>query len=154
VSGLEILRARVVGIPVTQGSKRAVMRGKRAGMIDANDAKLRPWRDAVRSTVVDALGPDSTATTGPVRVVLAFALPRPASAPKTRRTWPMGARSGDVDKLARAVLDALTDAAVWHDDAQVLDLHVLKDYPGPHIEQNTPGVLIAVYRIDPEGIAQ
>ena len=49
-----------------------------------------------------------------------------------------GATSGDAspgalaepgaDKLARAVLDALTDAAVWEDDGQVADLHVYKRF--------------------------
>jgi Holliday junction resolvase RusA-like endonuclease len=139
---------RVVGVPITQGSKRAVLRGRglgaRAGLIDNNDAKLRPWREAVRSTVVDVLGPDWQPFPGPVRVVLLFALPKPASAPKRRRTWPMGARSGDIDKLARAVLDACTDAAVWRDDAQVVELRVIKDYPGPDVEQMTPGVILSV----------
>ena len=36
----------------------------------------------------------------------------------------------DVDKLARALLDALT-GVVYHDDGQVVDLHVTKIY-GPH----------------------
>lgn len=35
--------------------------------------------------------------------------------------------SGDVDKLARNLLDALTDAKVYGDDAQVVVLHIVKE---------------------------
>jgi crossover junction endodeoxyribonuclease RusA len=141
-----ILQFRVVGLPVTQGSKRAVLRGKRAGMIDANDAKLRPWREAVRAVATDTWG-NRPPTAGPVRVLLLFALNKPASAPKTRRTWPMGARSGDVDKLARAVLDAMTDAGIWRDDAQVVRLEVVKDYP-EHLEQMSPGAVVRMWGVE------
>ena len=141
-----VLQFRVAGLPVTQGSKRAVLRGKRAGLIDANDAKLRPWREAVRAVAADAWG-NHPPIAGPVRVLVLFALHKPASAPKSRRSWPMGARSGDVDKLARAVLDAITDAGVWRDDAQVVRLEVIKDYP-EHVEQMSPGAIVRLWGID------
>ena len=51
-------------------------------------------------------------------------------------------------KLARAVMDALTDAGVWTDDARVTDLRVVKDYPGEPVAQSTPGVLVRVWRAD------
>ena len=35
----------------------------------------------------------------------------------------------------------------WRDDAQVVDLHVVKDYPGPAVAQTVPGVLITVHRV-------
>jgi Holliday junction resolvase RusA-like endonuclease len=34
----------------------------------------------------------------------------------------------DLDKLIRAVLDALTDAKVISDDAHICTIHALKDY--------------------------
>lgn len=34
----------------------------------------------------------------------------------------------DLDKLCRAVLDALTDAGIWHDDSQVCSLSAIKVY--------------------------
>ena len=40
----------------------------------------------------------------------------------------------DIDKLARAILDALTDARVWPDDGQVVTMHVEKRYGEPGVE--------------------
>jgi crossover junction endodeoxyribonuclease RusA len=60
----------------------------------------------------------------PVYVRLEFVLPRPVSTPK-RRT-PPAVKRPDVDKLARAVLDALTSAGALADDSQVVDLHPIK----------------------------
>jgi crossover junction endodeoxyribonuclease RusA len=145
-----VLSIHVVGVPSTQGSMRGYVVGGRARITSTNASRLKPWREAVRATAVstiavDHLGPWQPLT-GPVGVRIVFALPKPASAPKTRRTWPVGARSGDVDKLARACLDACTDAGVWRDDSQVVDLHAVKDYPGPDVALTVPGALITVWR--------
>lgn len=145
-----MLTVHVVGTPKPQGSKRAfVVKGKdgknRAVVVDAAKRPLKDWRGDVTAAVQRAMG-DAEQIVGPVAVRLVFALPRPASAPKNRRVWPSG-RVGDVDKLARSVLDSLTDAGVWHDDAQVVELHVVKDYPGPDIAQHVPGVRITVHRV-------
>lgn len=154
-----VLAVHVSGTPKPQGSKRGfVVPGKdggkaRAVVVDSNKRPLRDWRGDVTAAVqremqaTEDLAPDGwQPLAGPLAVRLVFALPRPASAPKTRRVWPSG-RVGDVDKLARSVLDSLTDAGVWRDDAQVVDLHVVKDYPGPAVAQTVPGVLITVHRV-------
>ena len=147
-----LLQFHVVGVPATQGSKTGFVVGRRAIVVDKNPARLKPWREAVRSTAVDAAGPDWIPISGPVAVRLLFALPQPASAPKRTRTWPTGARSGDIDKLTRSCLDSLTDAAVWLDDSQVVSLTAVKDYPGQHVAQTVPGVLIQITRpTDTEG---
>lgn len=146
-----VLQFRVAGTPVTQGnhSAWAPKGAKFARVVDTNQRTLRPWREAIRSTAVDAAGEEWQPLAGPVRVDVWLALPKPSSAPKTRRTWPIGARSGDADKLARAVLDALTDAGVWRDDSQVVELRVVKDYP-EHVQQLSPGALVRIWRVDGE----
>jgi Holliday junction resolvase RusA-like endonuclease len=137
-----VITVSVYGRPVTQGSSRAFVRGGRAVITAANGEKLWPWRDAVRAALVTELAkhPGWEPFTGPVSVALCFVLPKPASAPKRRRTWPIGARSGDLDKLTRSCLDAATDAGVWKDDAQVCSLRVGKDYPPWALDR--PGVLM------------
>lgn len=129
---------RVIGTPIPQGSKVANHFGH--GVRDANDAKLRPWRKHVTAQAVDQfryLQP----YTGPVRIWIRFTFTRPPShfgtgrnAHRLRTTAPHypGPRCGDVDKLARAILDALTDAEVWGDDTQVVDLRARKFYAGEH----------------------
>jgi Holliday junction resolvase RusA-like endonuclease len=129
---------RVVGAPVTQGSKVAHSRNGHVWMTEAGGKRHADWRSAVADAARRA-NPGEL-WTGPVFVHLIFSLPKPASAPKKRRTWPIGARSGDVDKLARCVLDALT-STVLRDDAQVVTLIVWKGYGDP------PGVGVTVTEV-------
>ncbi len=142
------LAFRTVGLPVTQGSMSAFVAGGRAIITDSKRKTLKPWREALRSDALEAAGEAWQPLAGPVKVTLLFALPKPASAPKRRRIWPVGSRSGDVDKLARAVLDAMTQAAIWRDDSQVVDLRALKDYPGQAVGMHVPGVTVAIYRVE------
>jgi len=122
----------VVGRPATQGSKVRTRFGMRE-----SSTTLEPWREAVRHEARLAMG-DREAMVGPLRVSLSFKLARAKS---NRATWPIGQRSGDVDKLARAVLDALTQADVWGDDAQVVDLRVHKSFG------DRPSALITVTEV-------
>lgn len=123
----------VAGLPVTQGSKSAIRVGDRAIVVEGKSDKARgnftAWRHAIATEARRAAG-NGWPTAQAVIVTLEFRLQRPASAPKRRRTWPIGARSGDVDKLARAALDAITGVLVA-DDAQVVGLSVTKRYGSP-----------------------
>lgn len=74
---------------------------------------------------------------GPVRIDLTFGLPKPKSAPKSRRVWPD--KRPDLDKLIRSVLDSLTHI-VFQDDSQIVEINASKDY-GP------PGVAIEIRRV-------
>lgn len=124
----------VPGAPAPQGSKRHVGRGI---LIESSKA-VGPWRERV------ALAAHSHARgliPGPVHVRLNFVMPRPKSAP--RRSTPPAVKRPDVDKLARAVLDALTD--VWiEDDSHVTHLTATKrlaeigEEPGVHITVGAP----------------
>lgn len=142
----------VLGQPITQGSKTR----SRYGMYDDNAAKLKPWRAKVKQAALDALHAGQIGATaihrppldGPVLVEVTFTLAKPASAPKRRRTWPIKQRSGDVDKLVRAAFDSLTDAGVWKDDAQVIEVLARKTFPGEHPAALTePGAVIRVWRL-------
>jgi crossover junction endodeoxyribonuclease RusA len=116
------LAFQVFGDPVPQGSKRAFVVKNRAVVVDDNKAPLKSWRSAV----IDAARAElhgGAIDLGPVRVTMMFFLRRPkrpkADVPITRP---------DVDKLARAVLDGMTDAGVIRDDSQVTTLTARKRY--------------------------
>ena len=104
----------------------AYIRGNRAIVTDQKGARLKP-AGGDPLTAVEVVGDAWEPLDCPVRVALWFAMPRPSSAPKRRRTWPM--RHPDLDKLVRAALDAITQAGVIKDDARVVGLHAIKDWP-------------------------
>jgi crossover junction endodeoxyribonuclease RusA len=106
----------VAGQPAPQGSKRYVGRG----ILVESCKAVKPWRSDIRSACVDDRGGPLVFFSGPVSVRLEFVMKRPASAPK--RMTPAAVRKPDIDKLARAVLDAIGSAGCWRDDSQVVKL--------------------------------
>lgn len=54
-----------------------------------------------------------------------FYMPRPKSTSKTQK-W--HTKKPDLDNLAKAVLDGLTDAGIWLDDSQISQMSILKKY--------------------------
>ena len=116
----------VTGTPAPQGSKRHVGGGR---MIEASK-RLHPWRDLV----IDAAKEQAELTDqlqGPIEVKLEFRIPSPK---KPLHVLPISRRAGDIDKLSRAILDALTISQLIEDDSQVVKLKASKiyvtDYPG------------------------
>jgi len=145
----------VYGQPITQGSKTRTRYG---GLRDDNAVKLKPWREAVKYAALDALTTGMVGGVpvhrppldGPIYAEITFTLAKPSSAPKRRRTWPIKQRSGDIDKLTRAAFDSLTDAGVWHDDAQVIEVLARKSFPGEHPDAlPKPGAVIRVWQVTP-----
>lgn len=141
---------RAYGRPITQGSKTKT----RHGLIDDNTKTLKSWRKNVRAAAEDATRYHDTIT-GPVFVRITFSLPRPASHYRTGRNahllrdnapaWPIARGSGDNDKFQRACFDALTDAHVWADDVQVVDIRARKVWAGEHeLALDRPGVRIDI----------
>ncbi|AHH98270.1 RusA family crossover junction endodeoxyribonuclease [Kutzneria albida] len=131
-----MLEVFVPGRPAPQGSKRHVGGGV---MIEMSKA-VKPWREDIRWTVIDAMrktGHRGFTTGVPLVAKFEFVLPRPLSAPK--RSTPPAVKRPDLDKLTRAVCDALTYAGLWADDSQVVDMHPSKriaepgEQPGCHI---------------------
>ena len=126
------------GEPVPQGSKNAYVRGRRAVLVDTNP-RLKPWRATVRAAAEAAIEDAGWETLDePCRVYLGFTMPRPQ-----RPRWDVPAVKPDLDKLTRAVFDALTDAGVWRDDSRVVSMEVTKRYESEE-EAAVPGVWVEV----------
>lgn len=134
----------VAGVPVGQGNMKAFVVAGRAKVTHSNGSKLATWRRSIEDAVHRQLGEEFELLTGPVMVSAAFRLPRPASLPKRKRTWPIGKRSGDVDHYLRALGDALTGVVIG-DDAQIVHVKDLtKDYANPGAQ---PGVVFTIQEI-------
>ncbi len=112
----------IAGEPVPQGSKRVGRHGRHPVILDANDKKLKPWRQLIQAHLADT-GINPTAE--PVHVACTFLLPCPKSLPKT--STPAHTKKPDLDKLIRAVLDSCTGLA-FLDDSQVAKLEIRKAY--------------------------
>jgi len=136
----------VRGTPAPQGSKRFVgVHGGRGVMVESS-AKVKPWRMDVKAAAEAFITRESgwTPLDGPLWLGLVFTLPKPASEPKTRRTWPQ--RKPDLSKLVRSTEDALVDAGLIVDDARIVTLHASKVYVGDP-EPGTldsPGCIVTV----------
>lgn len=134
----------VAGVPITQGSMRAVPAGAgHSRVIHSNGSKIDIWRRSIVDAVHRQLGEEIELLEGPLRLSAAFRLPPPASLPKRRRTWPTGARSGDLDKLLRALGDAITGVLI-DDDSRIVDARVTKDWAGPGAQ---PGVVFTIEEV-------
>jgi Holliday junction resolvase RusA-like endonuclease len=142
----------VAGKPVTQGSKNV---GRYGGVYESASADLKTWRGAVAVATVKAIRDqwrsfDIACPAGtPVQVEITFLFARPAghftrgASRSLRPNIPAHpATRPDIDKLTRAVLDALKTGRAYSDDGQVVDLIVRKRYTtgamlpagGAHIE--------------------
>lgn len=135
----------VYGTPGPQGSKRHVGGGR---MIESSQL-VKPWREAVKTAALTEILSGDRALypiPGPLRVAVFFTLRKPASAPKRTRIWP--SKKPDIDKLLRSTFDALSDAGLWLDDAQVIDVRAVKTYPDESVMAlASPGAVIAVSRV-------
>lgn len=141
-----MIRISLLGSPAPQGSKKFVGTTKTGrGLMVESSKKVKPWRQDVKSAAEIAMA-GREPLDGPLVAVMTFTLPKPASAPKTRRTWPC--RKPDASKLARSTEDALTDAGVWTDDARVVTLVARKVYPneGRNALQS-PGAVIEIFSV-------
>jgi len=145
----------VLGEPIPQGSMKPVNRpGQSYTQLVPDSPLLHPWRDRVRYAAMQAQGRHWEMIDGPVTLAAEFYVPKPKSRPKRRRTLPT--TKPDLDKLVRAVGDALSAAGTYADDARVTDLLPRVRYaePDPALalpwELPVPGVRIAVWELDAE----
>jgi len=107
------------GKPAPQPRVRAYRRGEHAGVYTPSTA------DAWKGQVMLAAGLyRGQFTTGPLRLEVEFYLPRP----KARKNDDYVAVKPDIDNLLKSTMDALSNAGVWHDDAQVAAIVSTKRY--------------------------
>lgn len=149
MTGLVVLPTTFVeGVPIPQGS---ITRNRQGHAYADNAKRLYPWRRAIAGAVGFAL-PEPFPEAVDLR--LSFAFPRPAKHYGRRKGQPYlrddaprypTARysTGDLDKLVRAVLDALTMGGVLVDDAQVVGIVTEKRWADGDLR---PGVLFEVTR--------
>lgn len=155
---IPFISIEIEGKPVTQGSKKAWYDQKtaRVMMTEDRDVELTSWRREVSNAAKQGLyrGGINQPTTEPVAVSISFFFLRPINhygSGKNSQTLKPGApryphgRIGDIDKLTRAILDSLTDARVWVDDAQVVSLKASKRWANRW--SGWPGAVIDVYAI-------
>lgn len=105
----------IIGHPATQGSKKGFLRGKKIVMVEM-DTKLPAWRQATTEAAQTQLGPDWVPLDGALEATATFYLPRPQAS--SFGEFPAG--PPDLDKLQRALGDALTQAHAIHDDARIV----------------------------------
>lgn len=123
----------------TQGSKRSVGHG----ILLETNKRLRPWRSLVTEA---ALATNHPLINHPVSISLTFRFLRPKGHYNKSGLSPKAPAhltsrlKGDIDKLSRAILDALT-GSLLHDDSQVVQLAAHKRYCTP---DEKPGALITI----------
>lgn len=127
----------VYGVASGMGSKRAFQpKGFQHPVITDSNRNLKSWQQLVADGASRAIldTPSWSLFDGPVRLSIAFYLPRPKSLPKrvTAHT-----KKPDTSKLVRALEDALT-GVVYRDDAQVVEVVAGKYYAlpteSPHVD--------------------
>jgi len=134
----------VLGTPAPQGSKRGYAikaKGEYTGKVAQveSSAKVKPWRMAVKYAALNEISMLDwiyQPMTGAIVLEVVFRLPRPKGHYGTGRntgllkpTAPFHPNGRpDLDKLLRSTFDALGEAGIWGDDAQVVKVYGLKEY--------------------------
>ena len=149
------LAFRVRGKPATAGSKRA-FHHKVTGKIIVIDMSKRakPWRAAVKSAALLALDGAEMSRGKPLRVEIEFVISRPKSHYRTGKyshimrdkspVWHL--QPPDVDKMSRALMDAMT-GVVYKDDCLVVQKLVTKLWTTHY---NRMGAYVTVAPLDEE----
>lgn len=126
---LKYLKIFVPGIPASKGS----MSISRSGHMYPADKKLKKWSRDI--SLISKSKSHDEPTDGPVSVTLSFYFSK-----KTNNQWTEYTKKPDIDKISRAVLDALT-GIIYIDDCQVYHLEAKKLYAEFGHE---PGVVIEI----------
>lgn len=134
----------VEGLPIPQGSM--VSNGFGRGLRHSNHAKLKPWRNRIADTIARHQPPDWDPAE-PLSVIATFRFPRPKHHRGTGRNADVIKDSApsyhlvtpDLDKLTRALGDAITQSGLIHGDQQICRWNTDKRWC---IGDEAPGVLV------------
>jgi Holliday junction resolvase RusA-like endonuclease len=131
----------IEGNPVPKGRPR--FRRTKTFITTYTPKKTLDFEELVRKHSKEAMGPTDRLET-PISVYLYFRLPIPQSYSKKRKEAclsgfdkPISMRQGDIDNLAKVVLDGM-NGVIYKDDSQITCLHCTKVY------SNVPGVNILI----------
>ena len=137
-----LLDTFVNGRPRTKGSLKPIINWstQKYRMVEQVE-QSKPWRLAISNHVIKTLACDRPVSPAlwtelglpydrPVSVEMSFtfALNRVDVGPADADGWPVGIGWGDIDKLTRNVLDALTDAKLYRDDSLVVAISATKSF--------------------------
>ena len=129
----------VAGRAVPQGSKRAFVNKStgRAMMLESS-SRHKHWRQLVALCAQESKRRPDVPLDEPVIVAVTFSFARPKSHYVIRKTgnllkmdaplWATSRAIGDIDKLLRSVLDAITDAGWIRDDSLIARVFADKTY--------------------------
>lgn len=133
----------VPGIPIQQGSMIPgkpvkTAKGMRSTMHSHNSAELKAWRSKIAAHV-RAMGHEVIDPY--VDVLATFHMPKP----KTTKYPEYPAGTPDLDKLQRALGDALTESGIIVDDARIVRWHVIGVWAGGRRSvSDEPGLYLQV----------
>jgi crossover junction endodeoxyribonuclease RusA len=121
-----MLNFTVYGVPQPQGSIRAFTpKGWKRPVLTSDNAKVKPWRQEIAGTALAIMERDSIRRIerpAGVKVTAYFYFPRPKS---TKKSVEHKTTKPDIDKLTRALHDALTGIA-FEDDSQIVESKAVK----------------------------
>lgn len=110
-------------VGVTKSGRRFVREGHSRGAVE----NAKRWRDRVHEVVQDMARSGAPMLEGPLVAAIVFYRAKPASAPKTRRSWPD--TRPDTSKYLRAIEDPMKGILI-RDDSQIVEFCELrKAYP-------------------------
>lgn len=135
--------AYIPGRPRPQGSKNAAVKNGRVVMWEASKG-LVSWRSTVVAELV-RLNPHGLTLVQPwdraATLIVEFVFEKPKS---NKNEYPVG--KPDLDKLVRAVCDALVEAGYVRDDSQIVHLMALKSWAAPNGQS---GAYVSLYKYNP-----
>lgn len=128
------LRIIAHGTPASQGSKKGFIRDKKVVLVEMDD-ELPAWRAAVKAAAKLAAGPSWAALDCAVKISGEIRIRKPRTT--KFRDHPAGPK--DLDKMQRAIGDALESAGILTNDARIVHWNIRKVWA-----TNTPGLDITI----------